>query len=392
MTIVDRQGRLFHRFSLLDAIIMGCAFALLPIVQYGYRNAAEHGQLRINSIQPSVVTAGTSEALTILGSGFDADTEAQVGELTFKRARFVNPVHLKVAVPLEVGPGSHRILIRNGRGRLVISEHAISVIWKPLIEKVTPSRLTAGWDDALTITGRYFEKNCTVTIGSRRLENRVEYVDPTQVRIKVLPKELMPGTYAVTVTNPNGNAGVLPDAVQVVVRASPPPPVVHATPKPPQPPAVIPSAPKVTTPPPQGNTESKWQPAIVLVTCAFPKRLPALQRRLLRRGAEGWDDDGVVVARIVDVLGDVPGVMPVQPAGGRKIVTRQSQEGFVLASLLVASRAIDTRDGAQYLFQDQPLQVGSPLSIRFHPMVMKIIVLTNPIPMAGGREMLHPHE
>lgn len=352
MMLLDREGRLLHRLSVVDVLIAGVVLALVaPLFHYGYRNLMEQGHMWIDSIEPTTVVVGAREPLTILGSGFDDRTDVQVGELSFQRAHFVNSVHLEAAVPLQIGPGTYHVFVKTGRGRLVIRENALRVIWQPQIDQVNPSRLAIGQEEMLVITGKYFEEGCTVAIGAQHMPHRMEYWGPTELRVQVAPEVVGLGTHAVTVTNPNGASATLENAVQVVSQL-----------------------------PPRGPRT--WSTA-VLVTCAFRKPEPTKIKELAR-GAIGLNDQGRVAAKILDILGATPGTALATTRDGQMTVTRKPAEGLVLASLLLSTMAKETRRGTTYSYQDQAVGVGIQLPLRFHTLDTVALILSSPTPVSGN--------
>jgi hypothetical protein len=90
----------------------------------------------------------------------------------------------------------------------------------PVVTSVTPPcDVTASTQ--LTIRGRNFDPQATVTIGGKPAVN-VTWISSTEIRAQIDPS-LGPGVYTVVVRNPNGLFGSLPNAVTVGPCATPTP-------------------------------------------------------------------------------------------------------------------------------------------------------------------------
>ncbi len=219
MTLIDPQGRLFGRASLIDTLAVLFSLSLIPLPYYAFRNVVDNQELSIESITPKVIVAGGSDPLTIMGSGFGLEAAAQIDhDGPFQKCSFVNNASVEIPVPSDIKAGTHDLFLKNNNGRLVAVKDAFWVIWKPQISKVDPAKIDATSPVELAILGKYFQKDCTVTFGQMAIE-RMKYVNPTYLGIFLKPSSKIPwGKYDIRVRNPNGYEALMPNAVEVTGR------------------------------------------------------------------------------------------------------------------------------------------------------------------------------
>jgi hypothetical protein len=82
----------------------------------------------------------------------------------------------------------------------------------PVITSVTPGKFMESWtSQVITLSGENFIDPVTVKIGDQAA-TPVIFIDENTLQVS-LPDGLTPGTYAITVTNPEGQTGVKPSAL-----------------------------------------------------------------------------------------------------------------------------------------------------------------------------------
>ncbi|GEM_PF-5762827 len=214
LTWINGQGLLWGRVNLLDLLVGLFVVSMTPLFYYGYKNVVQYQELKIEKVDPEVVTAGVKRRISIMGSGFDGDSTVQIGDLLPQKGFFMNEARLDVEIPPDIGPGQQRVLIRNRRGRMVMQDEAFTVlIGNPKISQVEMQPAKDG-KALLVISGNYFEKGCTATLDQFPLQD-LAYKSAMHLEAKVPAYSIEPGQYTVTVTNPSGMRGKLEDALMV---------------------------------------------------------------------------------------------------------------------------------------------------------------------------------
>ena len=306
MRFVDAQGRLFGTVSLIDLTVGSLLLCLSPLVYYGYGSLTGHFALSIEDVRPTTVTAGANQRLTIMGNGFDAQSTIQLAGLPPQQARFINDARLDLEkIPSEIEPGWQHVRVMNGRGRFVVRNQGVYVSWQPEITSVSPETVPAGRQSSITVTGRYFETDCAVTIGSLPADY-VTYGNPTELQVFIFPTHAMIGKVDLHIVNPDGHReGVLRNGLTVMpfnnearprresMAVTPPPAVAPKSPAAPQPSA----APGRTRP---AHNWPTCVPAHFMVAFAFPD-LSEEDARSLRRGATEFVPGGPLQSKIVEV-------------------------------------------------------------------------------------------
>ena len=270
MRIVDTQGRLFGKVSLIDLTVVSLLMCLTPLFYYAHGSVTGHFALSIEDIRPTTIIAGTDQQLTIMGTGFDDHSTIQLADLPTQQASFINDARLDLeSIPPKIGPGWQAVRVTNGRGRSVIRDQGVYVVWQPEILSVVPRTVPAGSAVNVTITGRYFNTGCAITIGSLKVGS-VTDISSTQLRALIVPPNGMLGKMDVCITNPGGKQAVLPKAVEIV-----------------SPPRSKPT--RVVVPPP-APVEQRISTRF-LVTFAL-HNLTQAQARQLKPGATEYDPNG----------------------------------------------------------------------------------------------------
>lgn len=126
--IVDRQGRLFGKVSLVDVVVIGFILSLTPTAYYAYALVVGRWQLEILDINPHTVIPGIHENLTIDGKQFDPWSQVRLGDLPYQPARFVSPRRLIVEIPMDLEAGWHDVSVRDRRNRTAVLANGFEVL------------------------------------------------------------------------------------------------------------------------------------------------------------------------------------------------------------------------------------------------------------------------
>ncbi len=200
MRLVDPQGRLLGKIHVLDLAGLLLLTLLWPMLVFGLQSLKGQRELAIQKVSPRRVVTGETDKLTVLGTGFDRQTAAQLGHLPFANVTFVNKVWIDIGIPKEFPEGIFRLGIRNGRGRFVLLEEAFEVVWAPSISQVEVLPTTMD-TTLLVIKGDYFGPDCRVAIDSFPV---LGFVHQSTTRLEAIVGErLTQDLYYVTVTNAN---------------------------------------------------------------------------------------------------------------------------------------------------------------------------------------------
>ncbi len=133
MNIVDRQGRVFGRMSLVDLGVVLFLAALSPLGYYGYRvlTTAE-----VERTEPEMVLNHRETRLLIFGRNFERQSVVRVGERVLAPVWYVNHRWLEVTVPKGVPPGEYPVTVTNPKGE-------VAMLIEPLLVKAPPPRQVA---------------------------------------------------------------------------------------------------------------------------------------------------------------------------------------------------------------------------------------------------------
>ena len=349
MRVIDTQGRLFGKVSLIDLAVASFLLSLIPLATYVQGSLTGRFTLSIERVEPTTVTAGADQRLTVMGNGFDAESTIRLAELSPQLAYFMNDARLDLlSIPAELGPGWQSLGVTNGRGRFVRRPNAVFVVWQPQISEVNPSTIPAGAPTTLTITGRFFDRYCTAALGPMKLE-RLVVSSPTRLQAVVLPGQHLHGKMDLRITNPGDAHAVLPRAVEIVPVTAPIEPV----------------------PPKTGPAV----PAQFLVVIAFPALDSEQVRQLEHHSTEIEPREKRLRAKIVEVLS----LTPQTPGGKGWFSRRPPRQQIMTARMLLTGEVDQSSHPPTYTYQGTPLAaIGTRLSFHIGDMNLTGVTLSEP--------------
>ncbi len=226
--ILDRQGRLFGRLSLLDLVGLFLLLCLGWALRYGIQ-ASRYGALQVVSIEPKKIAAGPGNHLKIKGTGLDRTVTARIGDYPDWGVFVIDGGTVGVEIPEEVTPGFYRVIVRDSRGRNATVPDAVEVVWVPQVRAVRPKLIypTGAQGTRIEVRGRFFSSPCSVWVGDSELD--VISVQPNQVAAhkKDGTPPLPLGPQPVTVVGAEGRTSRLEQGVTVI----PAPEVVSVEPR-----------------------------------------------------------------------------------------------------------------------------------------------------------------
>lgn len=206
MALLDRQGRLSGRVSLLDlaALLLLLVVSAPPV--FVLRALLGWREIAISEIEPPRIVLGSSEShgfrsfMTIRGSGFTKECVVKLSEHVLGHPSAVTPSSLRVEVPGSLLPGLYQAVVTGPR-RTAACIDPVSVSWKPSIASVKPGKFYMGKETTLNIAGEYFEPGCELFLNGQRME-QVERVGTSLLHLTVPARRFPPGEYVLSVNNP----------------------------------------------------------------------------------------------------------------------------------------------------------------------------------------------
>ncbi|WP_129671862.1 VWA domain-containing protein [Candidatus Chloroploca sp. Khr17] len=185
-------------------------------------------QPEVRSIEPEEGYNDVATDVTILGGGFSTATIPSVqlsnGGGTFALTNVVTEsatlttTLLRAVVPAGLPVGIYDLTVLPGDGSSLTLSNAFTVLARaPVLSSVLPSLGYNDQDVEVTVAGFNFADGITLTLGTTELVT--QRINGTTLQA-VVPALMPVGTYAVTVTNPDGQQATLPDAYTVLDASS----------------------------------------------------------------------------------------------------------------------------------------------------------------------------
>ena len=211
MAILDKEGRLFGKLSLVDALILCSLLSLVPGGLYAFRMLTTWDPL-IDSVAPPIMNAEKGGVLIIYGKNFRKDSRVFLGDKALSKTTYLPPDRLEAIVPPQKEWGRRDISVANPTGQMAILKNSFGLVVKPRISRISPTRFKAREGGLIQILGENFDSSCSVTIGHPKMKD-VEFVSPEQLLVRVAPREVAPGTHTISVTNVHGLSVFQPDVI-----------------------------------------------------------------------------------------------------------------------------------------------------------------------------------
>lgn len=362
MRLLDDQGKLFGRISLIDLGLTALLLLIaVPAVYFGWEILT--ASPRISSIEPMeiFITADKDASLTIHGKQFDKNSVARLGN-TLLTTEAVTPRRLEARIPTQkVYPGAYLVTVTNLRGLSSKWAKPIRLDSIPLkVDDVQPRRFEIGKELRVIIRGKNFQK--TISARIENVELTVRFISPTEIEAwGIIPANMKPGEYPIHVTNYYGQE----DQSDVITLFRPVSSPIAPRPEEPDPKILIPS-----------------ETVAVEVICSFQEPEMKVKRAMLKPGAVMVLENNIrPIAKIQNILGKTP--------------AKDSNRKIVLATLVLlcsryssSDKAIFLRGGGLrgYPAEGEPVQIGSRLPFQFHTLDIEGTVLTEPIELKDKLE------
>ncbi|MBI3317686.1 MAG: IPT/TIG domain-containing protein [Candidatus Omnitrophica bacterium] len=133
MSILDREGRLLGRISIVDLLALTLLFSLAPLGTYLHRTFLT-GEPDLFEVTPvdgdgaSRFESNQGATLTLDGKNFQRDSTVQIGEQFVRQVIYRSPRRLTVVIsPGEIPPGFYSLTVTNRHGSLTLQRDRIRV-------------------------------------------------------------------------------------------------------------------------------------------------------------------------------------------------------------------------------------------------------------------------
>jgi outer membrane protein assembly factor BamB len=166
----------------------------------------------ITAVSPGKLTAGSTETLTLTGSGFSGTPSVFVSDtnVTVNSVKVVSPTKLSVSVTAaasaDIGPRGITVIEPGPTADTCTS--CLNVTSTPTVTAVSPKAVGQQAARYLTLTGTGFTPSTKVSFSAAGITaSSLEYLSPTSVQVWTTVTGAAPaGTSDVTVTTPDGTA------------------------------------------------------------------------------------------------------------------------------------------------------------------------------------------
>jgi hypothetical protein len=185
-------------------------------------DASSGGAVRLLSVSPTRGSLSEFVELDLVGEGFSEDLVYRVGPQPLDEVVVRSP-RLVVATlpPGTLDPGTYDVIVSdNGEivGRLEQGYQAVTALTDnpPVILSVSPDRYAFRRTVELFITGQNFEENAQLFVGGAVVGTRTVISESTMQAILIGNTLPSPGSYDVTITNPDGLSATATGAFTVI--------------------------------------------------------------------------------------------------------------------------------------------------------------------------------
>jgi photosystem II stability/assembly factor-like uncharacterized protein len=205
---MKRLTVLFASACLLVLVLAGPAVAQPPTSRLSDVSAPS-----VTAILPAAAPNDQDTPVVVSGSGFVSGATATLGTTPLTAVIVQSDTTITATVPSGLAPGLYDLTVTNSDTGTATLSGAFTVALPPTLSGIAPANAYNDLDTAVTITGSDFVATPTVSLGSTALTD-VTFVNATTLTATV-PWGMDPGTYDLTVANPDGGVGSLSSAYTV---------------------------------------------------------------------------------------------------------------------------------------------------------------------------------
>ncbi len=174
----------------------------------------------ISGFSPATIINSSSSTLVITGTNFEGTPTVQLGTQSLSGVVLNGSPNLSAIVPAGFAAGVYDLKVTNPGGLSATVSNAITVrLPAPTLTSVSPNTGSNAVNLTINLVGTGFVAGASVKLGATSLAT-VNFVSSTSLNA-VVPANFAPGTYSVTVTNPDGQNVTLTAAYTVISSSSP---------------------------------------------------------------------------------------------------------------------------------------------------------------------------
>ena len=376
MRLIDEQGRLFGRVSLVD---LGLVLLILLITgpaayfTWEIRTAAPY----IRGVDPveTVISSNQNVPFVVRGKWFDSQTVVRMNKIPLIMLA-ANTQRLDLLIPTrKIRPGNYQLTVTNKRGLSTTWKEPIRLLSSPPKIREVLQRSRNERYLVVLLQGENFDEDSVIGVGNWSLQ--VTFKNPTRLEGRVsLPLTAKSGSYPVQVTNGYGQSDFRDNAITLSL---PPAPGSQFTESSALAPAGQSMASSAPAPQPEVHPQQPPpKPVPVRVLCAFVEPDLPLKRKLIKEGATTYINNNTrPIAKILKIHGRIS-----DPKSGRRLVIAS----VALACLQESPKRDVFLYGAGlrgYTPEGDPINIGKRLSFQFKSLDIEGTVLTDPVLLPG---------
>lgn len=170
----------------------------------------------VSSLSLTTSTCAGLVVTTITGTGFQSGPSVMVGTQTATSITFISSTSIRCTVPAR-NAGTVSVTVTNADGQSSTKANAFTYIAAPSITSISPTTgSTTGGGTIITLTGANFQSGAIAGIG---VVTSLPTTFFSSTQLQVTAPALSASTYAVVLTNPDGQHTTLPSAYSTHIPA-----------------------------------------------------------------------------------------------------------------------------------------------------------------------------
>jgi hypothetical protein len=180
----------------------------------------------VTSVAPTSGPTAGGTTITITGTGFVSGATVRVNGVSATGVTFVSATQLRANTP-AASAGTYAIQVTNPDSQVGTLGSAYTYLAAPAITSITPTSGSTAGGTTITLNGSSFVSGAAVRVNGVSATG-VTFVSASQLRANTPAASA--GTYAVQVTNPDGQAGTLANAFTYTTPTTPSPTLTSIAP------------------------------------------------------------------------------------------------------------------------------------------------------------------
>lgn len=176
----------------------------------------------ISAVEPTEADNTTSRQIIIHGENFQTGatiwlehpTSQEIQSYQLNNVVSIQNRRIEVTVPAMVPPASYDVIVANPDGLIATKTDGYTInAYAPKISDIRPRQSRADLPSIIHIYGENFRNDSTVHLGSSLTLSDTLFVNDTHLRAVLPANAAAPGTYAISVVNPDTTNGTMQDGV-----------------------------------------------------------------------------------------------------------------------------------------------------------------------------------